>query len=131
MTNAHHIDHLTALSRARFADTIEEAEVLLDIVREQTGRAYKAIPYTGHQNAFRNLRWFIRWMPQVGDGVIHSIGGDTYYVGEVTKVTKTTFTAGGTVYRWSAKRQCYNETGCSYVYARPGVPEDARLDPHF
>ena len=113
---------------AERASNIEEAEVFADIVREQTGLAYKIIPA---RRARKTKPWTLRWMPQIGDSVCHSIGCDTHYIGKVTKITKTTFTAGGAVYRWSAKREGYKLTGCSSVYAHPGTKDDAKLDPHF
>lgn len=113
------------LGAVRVADTAEEAHVLLDRVCE-LGTDYELIAVKRPRH---NL---IKWLPKVGEGVVGSINGDSYYEGEVTKVTRHRFTTTtGKTYRWSSKRNAWNLTGSSYFYATKGTEADERRDPHF
>lgn len=108
----------------RLAETMEEAEVFADQLREASGLDYKVHPH--------RRRFVLQYMPRVGDEIVYSIGSDTHYDGAIVKTTKTTFkTESGRVYRWSAKRMQWNQQGCSYVVARPGSRDDEKMDPHF
>ena len=59
---------------------------------------------------------------KVGDPVVASAGSVPVFLGEVTKVTTTTLTAGGLSFRWSARRGHWTKGD---RIARPGGPEDA------
>ena len=70
---------------------------------------------------------------KVGDDVSYGIGGDRYYDGKITRITKRfIFTDSGRKYtRKETKdgRVNYTETGCRYCYMVPGKQE--YLDPSF
>ena len=70
---------------------------------------------------------------QIGDKVSYGIGGDRYFDGTITRITKRfIFTDSGRKYTQkvaSDGRVYYTETGCRYCYLMPGVHE--YMDPHF
>ena len=70
---------------------------------------------------------------KVGDAVSHAIGGDRYYDGLITRITKRfIFTDSGHQYTRKVARDggvYYTQTGCRYCYLMPGVHE--YRDPHF
>jgi hypothetical protein len=70
---------------------------------------------------------------KVGDDVSYGIGGDRYYDGKITRITKRfIFTNSGRKYTQKVAQDgsvIYRETGCRYVYLIPGVQE--YMDPHF
>ena len=70
---------------------------------------------------------------QVGQDVSYGIGGDRYYDGKITRITKRfIFTDSGRKYTRKEFKDgsvSYRETGCKYCYLVPGVVE--YLDPHF
>ena len=69
----------------------------------------------------------------VGQDVSYGIGGDRYYDGKITRITKRfIFTDSGRKYTRKEFKDgsvSYRETGCKYCYLVPGVVE--YLDPHF
>jgi hypothetical protein len=70
---------------------------------------------------------------QVGEDVSYGIGGDRYYDGKITRITKRfIFTDSGRKYTRKedkAGRVYYTETGCKFCYLMAGKQE--YLDPHF
>jgi hypothetical protein len=70
---------------------------------------------------------------KVGDDVSHGIGGDRYYDGKITRITKRfIFTDSGRQYTRKVDREgrvYYTQTGCKYCYLMAGKHE--YMDPHF
>ena len=70
---------------------------------------------------------------QVGDDVSYGIGGDRYFDGKITRITKRfIFTDSGRKYTQKTAadgRVYYTSTGCRYCFLVPGKQE--YLDPHF
>ena len=70
---------------------------------------------------------------QVGQDVSYGIGGDHYYDGKITRITKRfIFTDSGRKYTQKISndgRVHYTETGCRFCYLMSGRHE--HLDPHF
>jgi hypothetical protein len=70
---------------------------------------------------------------KIGDDVSYCIGGDRYYDGKITRITRRfIFTDRGNKYTQKVAhdgRVYYTQTGCRYCYLTPGRHE--YLDPHF
>ncbi len=70
---------------------------------------------------------------QVGDEVSYGIGGDRYYDGKITRITKRfIFTDSGRKYTRKELpngQVSYRETGCKYCFLVAGKVE--YYDPHF
>ena len=70
---------------------------------------------------------------KIGDDVSYGIGGDRYYDGKITRITKRfIFTDSGRQYTRkedNSGRVYYTETGCKFCYLMAGRQE--YLDPHF
>ena len=70
---------------------------------------------------------------QVGDEVSYGIGGDRYYDGKITRITKRfIFTDSGRKYTRKELpngQVTYRETGCRYCFLVAGRVE--YYDPHF
>jgi hypothetical protein len=70
---------------------------------------------------------------KIGDDVSYSIGGDRYYDGKITRITKRfIFTDSGRQYTRKEDKDggvYYTETGCRFCYLMAGKQE--YLDPHF
>lgn len=103
------------IKAALWADTPQDLGKALDALEGATG-----VLWAGSFDAPGSHT--VRWSPKVGDPVVASEGSVTVFLGEVTKVTKTTLTAGGLSFRWSARRGHWTKGD---RIARPGGPEDA------
>ncbi len=84
--------------------TMEAAHVAADFQAERTGARHSVWPVP------RSTWYRVQREPEVGDDISYQIGADSFYVGKVTRVTKTRLVVGEETYyrqgdgKWRGKR---------------------------